>query len=106
MRIAALVAVALLIAGCSDRIGHHTWPPQTTTQTSGASATTTVAPSGIAPSAAPAAGAQISDVIAWIEAGHPADPARYHSATRDGATTQLGSDIAFTAAAGAAVCMT
>ncbi len=48
----------------------------------------------------PAAGAQISDVIAWIEAGHPADPARYHSATRDGVTTQLGNDIAFSSASG------
>ena len=45
-------------------------------------------------------------MIAWIEAGHPADPARYHSATRDGATTQLGNDIALTATAGSVSCMT
>ena len=51
-------------------------------------------------SAPPAAGAQISDVIAWIEAGHPADPARYHSATRDGVTTQLGNDITLSSASG------
>ncbi len=71
--------------------------------------TTTAGPSGSkppAPSTAPAAGAAISDVIAWIEAGHPADPGRYHSATRDGATTALGTDIAFTATAGKVSCMT
>ncbi len=51
-------------------------------------------------------GAAISDVIAWIEAGHPADPGHYHTATRDGATTPLGDDIAFTAQASKVACMT
>lgn len=46
------------------------------------------------------------DVIAWIEAGRPADPGRYHSATRDGVTTPLGDDVAFTAKAAQASCMT
>ncbi len=50
--------------------------------------------------------APISDVIAWIEAGHPADPGHYHIAIRDGATTPLGDDIAFTAAAGKVSCLT
>lgn len=98
MRIAALVAVSLLVAGCSHTVGGS---EQTTT--TGPSPTTT-GPSGSkppAPSAAPAAGAAISDVIAWIEAGHPADPGRYHSATSDGATTSLGNDIALTATGGA-----
>jgi len=48
----------------------------------------------------------MSDVIAWIEAAHPADPARYHAATREGATTTLGNDIAFTAQASKVTCMT
>jgi hypothetical protein len=106
MRIAALVAGTLLVAGCSHTIERGFAPTPNTTQVSGASPTTTVAPSGTTPSAAPGAGAQVSAVIAWIEAGHQADPARYHNATRDGATTQLGTDIAFTAAAGAVACMT
>lgn len=110
MRIAALVAFTLLVAGCSHSGGGNSGQPPTTTQPSGgASATTTAGPSGSkppAPSVAPAAGAAVSDVIAWIEAGHPADPARYHSATRDGATTPLGGDIAMTATAGAVSCMT
>ena len=103
MRIAALVAVSLLVAGCSHTLGGQSAQTQTTTQTPGTSPTTATAPSGSkppAPSTAPAAGAAISDVIAWIEAGHPADPGHYHNATRGGATNPLGADIAFTANAG------
>jgi len=110
MRIAALVAVSLLVAGCSHAGSSHSGQTQTTTPASaGTSPTTPTAPSGSKPpppSTAPNAGAAISDVIAWIEAGHPADPGHYHTATRDGATTSLGDDIAFTAQAGKVVCMT
>src|SRR5208283_4103887 len=110
MRIAALVAIPLLIAGCSHAGNTQSGQTQTTTQTSaGTSLTTATAPPGSkspAPSTAPAAGAAISDVIAWIEAAHPADPARYHNVTRDGVTTPLGDDIAFTAQAGKVACMT
>ena len=109
MRIAALVAVSLLVAGCSHTVGGNSGQPQTTSQTSVGTSATTAGPSGSkapAPSIAPAAGAAISDVIAWIEAAHPADPARYHNVTRDGVTTPLGDDIAFTAQAGKVACMT
>ena len=95
MRIAVLVAVSLLVAGCSHTVGGHSEQTQTTLGSKPPAA-----------SAAPAAGAAISDVIAWIEAAHPADPGRYHTATRDGANTQLGSDIALTANAGKVSCMT
>jgi hypothetical protein len=40
------------------------------------------------------------DVIAWIEAGHPVDPGGYHSASRAGISTQLGTDVAFVQPAG------
>ena len=106
MRIAALVAVSLLVAGCSHTVGGRSEQTPTTTQ---ASAGPSGAPSGstsATQSGAPAAGAAISDVIGWIEAGHPADPGHYHDATRDGATTPLGDDIAFTAMAGKVSCMT
>jgi hypothetical protein len=113
MRIAALVAVSLLIAGCSHTGSSHTGQSQTSTGASAGTSSTATSPSVSkppAPSAAPAAGTAISDVIAFIEAAHPADPGRYHSATRDGVTTPLGNDIAFTAnagnGAGKAVCMT
>ncbi|OBK43688.1 hypothetical protein [Mycobacterium sp. 1081908.1] len=109
MRIAALVAVSLLVAGCSHPGGGSGQPQTTTPPSAGASATTPAGPSGSkppAPSAAPGAGAAISDVIAWIEAAHPADPGRYHNASRDGTTTPLGNDIALTAQAGKVSCMT
>jgi hypothetical protein len=77
MRIAALVAASLLVAGCTHTVAGHAQRARPGT---------------------PAAGDPIADVIAWIEAGHPVDPAGYHSAVRDGTTTQLGADVAFTAA--------
>jgi hypothetical protein len=104
MRIAALIAGSLLVAGCSAAGDSHAGHTQTSTAASAATSSTAASspsaskPTG--PASAPAAGAGISDVIAWIEAAHPADPARYHSATRDGVTTQLGSDIAFAVNAG------
>ncbi len=106
MRIAALIAASLLVAGCSHTVGGHSEQTQTTT---GTSPGTSTAPSGSkppAPSTAPAAGSSISDVIGWIEAGHPVDPSHYHNATREGATTPLGDDIAFTAMAGKVSCLT
>src|SRR6516165_9640137 len=109
MRIAALVAVPLLVAGCSHTVGNNSGQSQATTQTPAGTSTTTTGPSGSkppAPSTEPDAGAPISDVIAWIEAGHPADPGRYHSATRDAATTALGTDIALTTQRGKVSCMT
>ena len=108
MRIAALIALSLLVAGCSHAGAGHSGQTQTTGSSQGTSSTaaTPSASKPTAPSTAPAAGAPISDVIAWIEAGHPADPGRYHTATRDGAATPLGNDIAFTVAAGKVVCMT
>ncbi|HET9877381.1 MAG TPA: hypothetical protein VFQ37_16735, partial [Mycobacterium sp.] len=86
-------------------------PEETQTTSSGTSRAVTASPSTTQParSAPPGAGAAISEVISWIEAGRPADPAAYHSATRDGQTTDLGDDIAFTAPpgpSGATSCMT
>jgi hypothetical protein len=107
MRIAAvLLAVSLLAAGCAHTISDRS---QQTSARSPSTTVTAAAPSAAkppAPSSAPGPGAPISDVIAWIEAAAPADAARYHSATRDGATTELGDDIAFSAAGGKVTCMT
>ena len=108
MRITALIALSLLVAGCSHAGSSHSGQTQTTGASPGPSSTAATPSSSKppAPSTAPAAGAAISDVIAWIEAGHPADPDRYHTATHDGVATPLGHDIAFTVAAGKVVCMT
>src|SRR4051812_45882350 len=80
MRIAALVAIPVLIAGCSPTVGGG---PERAPLTTPRSA------SGSSPPAAsvPAPGQPIAAVIAWIEAGHPADRARY----------QLGPDVALSA---------
>jgi hypothetical protein len=110
MRIAIQVAVPLFVAGLIAACSSHPGQTTQTTQTSGpASATTTTNASGSKPpaaSGAPAAGAAMSDVITWIEAAHPADPGRYHTAAREGATTTLGADIALTAQASKVTCMT
>src|ERR1700761_157933 len=111
MRIAALVAASLLVAGCSHGSSQPGQKQTTTQASSGASSTTPPStspsvskPQG--PTTPPAAGAAIADVIAWIEAGHPADPGLYHSATREDVTTPLGIDIALTAQDGKVSCMT
>lgn len=86
MRIAALVAIPLLVAGCSHTVGGHAGQSHATSSTA--------APPQA--SGAPAAGAPIAAVITWIEAAHPADPARY----------QLDANVAFSASAGKAKCTT
>lgn len=110
MRNAVSVAVLLLAAGCS-----HTTSGQSrqTTSTAQSTSARAASPSAGTPSAAkpvpataPAPGAAISDVIAWIEAAPPADPGHYHSATRAGVTTDLAGDIAFTTGNGKVACMT
>lgn len=77
MRIAALVVVTLLVAGCSQTSSVAVPPhPSTTSATSVTSASPSSSKPGTA-AAAPPAGAPIAAVIAWIEAAHAADPARY-----------------------------
>ncbi len=107
MRIAVLIAASVLVAGCSQSVGgdaesatSSASPPSTTRSTPSATSTSAV------PAAVPAPGAPIAEVIRWIEAGTSVDPGAYHSATREGATTQLGDDIAFTTPSGKTNCMT
>ncbi|BBY42274.1 hypothetical protein A5765_00690 [Mycolicibacterium celeriflavum] len=107
MRMAVLIA-CVLVAGCSSTTGgqaERIEPIPPDPSASSPSATTTT-PSTTKPVAPPAPGAPLNAVIAWIEAGEPADDARYHTATRDGQTTQLGDDVAFTTPSGKTSCMT
>jgi hypothetical protein len=104
---AGLIAILLLVTGCSQSTDGDVEritpiPPKTT----GSPATTTAATTTKAPAEPPAPGAPVADVIAWIEAGGTADSAGYHVATRDGVTTQLGDDVAFTTPSGKTNCMT
>jgi hypothetical protein len=106
MRVAGLIAVSLLVAGCSQSTGGEaeriTPIPPNTNRSSAA----TTPPTAAKPIEPPAPGAPIGDVIKWIEAGQPADSAEYHVATRDGATSDLGEDVAFTTPSGKTNCMT
>ncbi|HTI78501.1 MAG TPA: hypothetical protein VL634_26095 [Mycobacterium sp.] len=109
MRIAALIAASVLVAGCSHSVGGDaerstpslTVPPSTTR-----AAPSTSSPAPKPPVKAPGPGAPMSDVIAWVEAGTAADPASFHSATRDGVSTDLGEDVAFVTPSGKSNCMT
>jgi hypothetical protein len=109
MRIAGLIAISLLVAGCSQSGGgdaERIQPVPSTSAPSTTSRPSTPPPTSTKPAQLPQAGAPIGDVIAWIEAGRPADAGSYHSATRDGETTQLGDDVAFTTPSGKSNCMT
>ncbi|OBK15813.1 hypothetical protein [Mycobacterium asiaticum] len=93
MRIAAVVAVSVLVAACSHTVDGGPASTQTTPRTTTATAATgTPPPAGVAP----AAGSPIAAVIAWIEAGRPADPGRY----------RLGADTAFSAPGNKTRCTT
>lgn len=113
MRIALLVAASVLVAGCSSGAGDDAasdsalTTPSTTRATSTAASkppTSTARPSD--PRTAPVPGTAIADVVAWIEAGTPADAGGYQSMTRDGASTPLNDGVAFTTAGTAANCVT
>jgi hypothetical protein len=109
MRIAGLIATSLLVAGCSQSLGNNAeriQPVPSTPAPTTSSRPSTTAPTSAKPAEPPKAGAPIADVIAWIEAGSPADAGAYHSATRDGVITELGDDVAFTTPSGKTNCMT
>jgi hypothetical protein len=109
MRIAGLVAASVLVAGCSHSVGgdgDRTSPSLTVPPSTTRAAPPTTSPTSTTPARPPGEGAPIADVIAWVEAGAPADPGSYHSATRGGETTELGEDVAFVTPSGKANCMT
>jgi hypothetical protein len=107
MRVVVAIAASVLVAACSSTepngSGRSEQAPTTSSRTAAPTTTKTTTP---VPTAAPAAGTPIADVIRWIEAGKPADVAHYHSAVRDGVTTQLDSDVAFVSPSGKTNCMT
>ena len=99
MRIAAVTAAALLVAGCSQ--GSDSQPGLTAltpiTPSHPASKTTSSpATTSTSPVAAPRAGAQASEAVAWVEAAGPVDAADFHVALRGGVSTSIGENVAFT----------
>ena len=112
MRLALLLAVSALVAGCSTETGRPTAEtgPSSATNTSSSTTPVSTSPSSSRPSQAPNGlpgdGASIADVIGWIEAGTPADVAGFHAMTRDGEVSSLGDGVAFTTAGGVTNCVT
>lgn len=106
MRVAGLIAILLLVAGCSQSTGGQAERIEPIPPNTSRSSATTTAPTSTRPAQPPAVGAPVADVIAWIEAGDAADSADYHVAFRDGTTTELGEDVAFTTPSGKTNCMT
>jgi hypothetical protein len=104
---ARLIAASVLVAGCSHGVGgdaERIKPiPPTPSRTTPSSPSTTTSAVATQP---PGPGAPLDAVVAWIEAAPQVDPGAYHSATRDGETTQLGQDVAFTTPSGKTNCMT
>jgi hypothetical protein len=109
MRIAGLIATSLLVAGCSQSVGggaDRIEPIPSRSSANTPSRPSVAPPTSTKPASPPQPGAPIGALITWIESGSSADAGAYHSATRDGATTQLGDDVAFTTPSGKTNCMT
>ena len=106
MRKVGLVAVSLLVAGCSQGDGGtaERIQPVPSTSVSTTPVRPSTPPTSTKPAQPPQPGAPIAAVVAWIEAGSPADAGAYHFAARDGQTTELGQDVAFVS--GTTNCMT
>jgi len=101
MRIAPLVAVAMLLAGCSEGVDGQA-RPETNTQSGSVQTPATTSPS----SRPPAAAAPVAEVIRWIEAGKEVAADGFHTVSREGAATDLGDGTAFVTPSGTAKCMT
>ncbi len=108
MRIAVLIAASVLVGGCSQGIGGNAGQtaPSPPSPSGSASTPRTATTTSTTPPGAPQPGATVADVIAFVESGRPADANQFHAATRDGTTTQLGEDVAFTTPSGTSNCMT
>lgn len=109
-------AASALLAGCSSVPAGKPGPAELTpitpsrtaasaAETAGATRPSSPTSTGVAPTAAPAAGEPASAAIAWVEAGPPVDGADFRVALRGGTSTALGDDTAFTTPFGAN-CMT
>lgn len=101
MRIAALTALLLLVAGCSTTTGQPQPAP------SAAPAPSSAAASAPSSSRVPVSGADFAEVLAWVRAGHAADPSQFRTAkAQDGTVTTLKNDVAFTSPTGKIKCTT
>jgi hypothetical protein len=114
MRFAVLLAAPVLMAGFAGCSAGGNQPakltPITQTTTTTATSTTTrtttsTSTSPTVPGAAPGVGASAAEATRWVEAAPPVDAADFHVALRNGTSTPLDDDIAFTTPSGTS-CMT
>jgi len=103
---AKLLLALLVLAGCSHTTGGQSRPTGAPTPAPPAAPPATPPPGAAAAPTPPGPGTPVADVIAWIQAGEPTDAGRFHVATREGVTTQLGDDVAFVTPSGKTTCMT
>lgn len=103
----SLLMAGLLLAGCSgsaEDSGASTSAVQTPSSSPVPTPRSTSKPP--VPAGPPPADAPVAAVIAWVQAGAPVDVAGFHSATREGTTTDLGKDVAFVTPSGKTQCRT
>jgi hypothetical protein len=100
-----LVAAVILLTSCSQTVTGNGQSSKLTPRPSSSQSSSSVKPPPPV-AAAPAPGTPIGDVLAWIEAGHPADVAGFHTATLDGVSTDLGDEITFASPSGDVMCVT
>jgi hypothetical protein len=101
-----MLAASLLVAGCSQAVDGQARQTQPTLSAPSVTRTAPSSTSPPPPAGPPKAGAPIGEVIRWIEAAPPASPDGFHMVGREGTSTDLGADIAFTTPAGTSKCVT
>ncbi len=109
-----MFAASVLIAGCSQIVGcsqtQQSQPgkltpisPSTARGSSSSAAGTTTSATKTTP--APEPGATAAEALAWVQGAGPVDAAEFHVALRNGSSTPLADDVAFTTPSGIS-CMT
>ncbi|MQY31147.1 hypothetical protein NRB56_67550 [Nocardia sp. RB56] len=95
MSVTGIGALCLLLTSCGGLHGH----PVPATDTPGAAFPTSKA-------AAATPGTTLPELTAWVQGGESVDRKGFHTVTREGATTDLGDDVAFTSPSQKIKCMT
>ena len=102
MRVAVMIALAALVAGCTT--SNHNMPPAPADTPLLGLPHVDIPRPGVQP---PGPGASVSDLERWISSARPVDPGPYHVArTGSGTPTNLGRDVAFTTPSGKIGCIT
>ena len=115
MRIVVLFAASVLVASCAGGQDSQSRSAQLTPISPSRTAATAAPGTGTSSTpttrtpvgsvAAPDASAPVAEAITWVESAPPVDGADFRVALRNGTSTPLGDDVAFTTPSGTS-CMT